>query len=103
MVTDLAVPRAPRIGSFPPPPSPTPTPLFLPSTALRLPPNSDEYFLGYGHNYLKALRDYTAIGGSVPVPPRHVFGVWFSRYWAFSGRSPFTCPLPGAEGGKQTK
>eukprot|EP01117_Protostelium_nocturnum_P008616 TRINITY_DN3091_c0_g2_i1.p1 TRINITY_DN3091_c0_g2~~TRINITY_DN3091_c0_g2_i1.p1 ORF type:complete len:892 (+),score=311.21 TRINITY_DN3091_c0_g2_i1:103-2778(+) len=46
--------------------------------------SSDLYFFGYGRNYRKALKEFTLIGGNVPLPPRYVFGVWFSRYWAYS-------------------
>jgi alpha-glucosidase len=44
----------------------------------------DWYFFGYGHNYKQALQDYTKVAGSIPVPPRYVFGTWWSRYWAYS-------------------
>lgn len=46
--------------------------------------NLDWYFLGYGHDYAEALRDYTKMAGPVPLPPRYVFGSWWSRYWAYS-------------------
>ncbi len=44
----------------------------------------DWYFLAYGHDYKKALKDYTAFAGKVPLPPRFAFGYWWSRYWAYS-------------------
>lgn len=44
----------------------------------------DWYFFGYGHDYTAALRDYTRFGGSIPLIPRFVLGVWWSRYWAYS-------------------
>ncbi|MCA9252080.1 MAG: DUF5110 domain-containing protein [Phycisphaerales bacterium] len=44
----------------------------------------DWYFFGYGHNYKQALKDYTKVAGSIPVPPRYAFGTWWSRYWAYS-------------------
>lgn len=44
----------------------------------------DWYLLAYGRDYPQALRDYTAIAGRVPLPPRFVFGAWWSRYWAYS-------------------
>ena len=44
----------------------------------------DWYFLGYGHAYRDALRDYTQIAGKIPVPPRFAFGAWWSRYWDYS-------------------
>jgi len=44
----------------------------------------DMYFLGYGLNFRQALSDFTKIGGAIPLPPRYTFGIWFSRYWAYS-------------------
>ena len=44
----------------------------------------DFYFFGYGHQYKKALYDYTQIAGRVPLPPRYAFGYWWSRYWSYS-------------------
>jgi len=46
--------------------------------------STDLYFFGHGHNYRRALSEFTMIGGNTPLPPRYVFGVWFSRYWAYS-------------------
>jgi alpha-glucosidase len=45
---------------------------------------SDWYFFGYGLNYRKALGDYVKVAGRIPLPPRFAFGVWWSRYWAYS-------------------
>lgn len=44
----------------------------------------DWYFLGYGHDYKKALHDFTLVAGKIPIPPRFAFGVWWSRYWAYT-------------------
>src|ERR1019366_10247735 len=44
----------------------------------------DWYFLGYGHDYKKALGDYVRVAGRIPLPPRFAFGTWWSRYWAYS-------------------
>lgn len=44
----------------------------------------DWYFMAYGHDYKKALRDYTTFAGKVPLPPRFAFGYWWSRYWHYS-------------------
>lgn len=44
----------------------------------------DWYFLGHGLNFKQALTDFTAIGGAPPLPPRFAFGIWWSRYWAYS-------------------
>ena len=44
----------------------------------------DWYFLGYGHDYKDCLSDYTKVGGRVPLPPKYIFGYWYSRYWAYT-------------------
>lgn len=44
----------------------------------------DWYFYGYGHDYKAALADFTKVAGRIPLPPRFVFGSWWSRYWAYS-------------------
>lgn len=44
----------------------------------------DWYFLGYGHEYKKCIQDYTKVGGRVPLPPKYIFGYWYSRYWAYT-------------------
>jgi Glycosyl hydrolases family 31/Domain of unknown function (DUF5110) len=45
---------------------------------------TDWYFFGYGHDYKKALGDFVRVAGRLPLPPRFAFGVWWSRYWAYS-------------------
>jgi alpha-glucosidase (family GH31 glycosyl hydrolase) len=44
----------------------------------------DWYFLGYGHDYKKALRDFTLVAGKIPLPPMYVFGYWYSKYQRYS-------------------
>ncbi|MCI1648638.1 MAG: glycoside hydrolase family 31 protein [Bacteroides sp.] len=44
----------------------------------------DWYFMAYGHDYKKALKDFTVFAGKVPLPPRYAFGYWWSRYWSYS-------------------
>jgi len=44
----------------------------------------DWYFFGYGHDYKAALGDFVRVAGRIPLPPRFAFGVWWSRYWAYS-------------------
>ena len=46
--------------------------------------SQDLYFMAYGHDYKQALRDYTLFAGRIPLPPRYVFGYWWSRYWSYS-------------------
>jgi alpha-glucosidase len=45
---------------------------------------TDWYFFGYGHGYHKALGDFVRVAGRIPLPPRFAFGVWWSRYWAYT-------------------
>ncbi len=44
----------------------------------------DWTFFGHGHEYKKALYDFTTVAGRIPLPPRWSFGHWWSRYWDFS-------------------
>lgn len=44
----------------------------------------DWYFFGYGHDYKKALYDYTKVAGKIPMPPKFALGYWWSRYWTYS-------------------
>jgi len=44
----------------------------------------DLYFFCYGYDYKSALKDYTDIAGKIPMPPRFVFGAWWSRYWEYT-------------------
>lgn len=46
----------------------------------------DEYIFAYGHDYLQALSDFTKVAGKIPLPPKYVFGYWWSRYWAYSDK-----------------
>ncbi len=45
---------------------------------------ADWYFFGYGHDYRKAMLDFTRVAGKIPMPPRFAFGLWWSRYWAYT-------------------
>ena len=44
----------------------------------------DWYFFGYGHQYKDALGDYVRISGRQPLPPKYMFGYWYSKYQAYS-------------------
>lgn len=46
----------------------------------------DWYVFCYGNDYKQALRDFTQVAGRIPLPPRYVFGAWWSRYWAYSDK-----------------
>jgi alpha-glucosidase (family GH31 glycosyl hydrolase) len=44
----------------------------------------DLYFFGYGSHYKAALYDFTLIAGKISLPPKFAFGIWYSRYWAYT-------------------
>jgi Glycosyl hydrolases family 31/Domain of unknown function (DUF5110) len=46
----------------------------------------DWYFFGYGHDYARAVQEYTRFGGAIPLIPRWMLGAWWSRYWAYRDR-----------------
>lgn len=46
----------------------------------------DWYFMGYGHQYKKALGDFTKIGGKMPLPPLYIFGYWYSKYQRYTAQ-----------------
>ena len=48
------------------------------------PSATDWYFLGYGHDYKQCLRDFVLIAGRIPLPPKYIFGYWYSRYYAYT-------------------
>jgi hypothetical protein len=47
----------------------------------------DLLFFGHGHAFKDAMRDYTTIGGAVPLMPWRSYGVWWSRYHRYSAES----------------
>ena len=47
-------------------------------------PSTDLYFLGYGHDYRRCLKDFCAVAGRVPMIPRFMLGNWWSRYWEYT-------------------
>jgi hypothetical protein len=44
----------------------------------------DWYFFGYGRDYKGQLGDFVKVAGRIPMPPRFAFGLWWSRYWAYT-------------------
>ena len=46
--------------------------------------NLDLYFLGFSHDYLGCLKEYSQVTGSVAMIPRWVLGNWWSRYWEYT-------------------
>ncbi len=46
--------------------------------------NQDFYFFAYGKDYKQALADFTSVAGKIALPPRYIFGYWFSRWHPFT-------------------
>jgi hypothetical protein len=44
----------------------------------------DWYLFAYGHDFKQELYDFTRVAGKIPMPPRFAFGLWWSRYWAYT-------------------
>ncbi len=44
----------------------------------------DWYVFAYGHQLRRALRDLRVLTGPAPLLPRNAFGVWFSKYFAYT-------------------
>ena len=44
----------------------------------------DLYVFAYGHEYQKAISAFYELSGKAPLLPRFVFGVWWSRYHAYT-------------------
>jgi alpha-glucosidase (family GH31 glycosyl hydrolase) len=47
-------------------------------------PYQDGYFFGYGQNYKQGLADLNTLTGSTNLLPESAYGVWYSRYYAYS-------------------
>ena len=44
----------------------------------------DGYLFAYGNDYQQALADLNRLTGASPLLPEYTFGVWFSRYYAYT-------------------
>lgn len=44
----------------------------------------DYYFFGYGYNYKQIMKDFTEVSGKIALPPKFIFGYWYSRYWPYT-------------------
>jgi hypothetical protein len=47
-------------------------------------PYQDGYFFGYGQDYKQGLSDLNALTGPADLLPQSAYGVWYSRYYAYS-------------------
>ena len=50
----------------------------------------DLYLFAYGHDYKAALADYAKVAGSIPMPPKFVFGYWSQTIAPVGKSGPFT-------------
>ena len=44
----------------------------------------DGYFFGYGQDYRQGLSDLNALTGGIAFLPQSTYGVWYSRYFAYT-------------------
>ena len=54
----------------------------------------DLYFMAHGHDYKTAMKEFRALAGAVPLPPRYAFGLWFSRWRASETHAHHTSQMP---------
>ncbi|MFD4789482.1 ricin-type beta-trefoil lectin domain protein [Streptomyces sp. NPDC058459] len=47
-------------------------------------PYQDGYFFGYGQDYKQGLTDLNTLTGGTNLLPQSAYGVWYSRYYAYS-------------------
>ena len=47
-------------------------------------PYEDGYFFGYGTNYKQGLTDLNTLTGGTNLLPESAYGVWYSRYYAYT-------------------
>ncbi len=45
----------------------------------------DGYLFGYGLDYVQGLTDLRTLTGAAPLLPKKSLGVWFSKWWAYTG------------------
>lgn len=49
--------------------------------------NIDVYYMGYGHDYYGAIKDFYRLTGAPAFLPRYALGNWWSRFWQYSAGS----------------
>ncbi|RAJ42707.1 carbohydrate-binding protein with CBM35 doain [Kitasatospora sp. SolWspMP-SS2h] len=57
-------------------------------------PYQDGYFFGYGQDYKRGLGDLNALTGGTALLPQSAYGVWYSRYYAYSAADYENALLP---------
>ena len=61
-------------------------------------PYQDGYFFGYGSNYKQGLADLNALTGGANLLPQSAYGVWYSRYFAYTTSDYENTLLPAFRG-----
>ncbi|WP_329172457.1 ricin-type beta-trefoil lectin domain protein [Streptomyces sp. NBC_01477] len=61
-------------------------------------PYQDGYFFGYGQDYKQGLSDLNALTGGTDLLPQSAYGVWYSRYYAYSTADYQNTLLPAFRG-----
>ena len=51
---------------------------------LKSPASMDYYLFAHSHRYLDALKEYTQVGGKIPIFPRNNHGVWYTRWFDYA-------------------
>ena len=46
----------------------------------------DGYFFAYGNDFKAALKDFVTVFGRIPMVPRWTFGLWYSRWYAYTDK-----------------
>jgi hypothetical protein len=63
---------------------PSPIPYWYANASASNGPQADLYLFAGGLNYSKTLYEYSRVGGAISLPPRSVFGVWWSHWQPFT-------------------
>ncbi len=61
-------------------------------------PYQDGYFFGYGSNYKQGLSDLNALTGASNLLPESAYGIWYSRYFAYTAADYQNTLLPTFRG-----
>jgi len=64
-------------------PGPSPISFWYANASSNVRPRADVY-LFTGLDYKQTLRDYSVLGGAIPLAPRSVYGVWWSHWAPYS-------------------
>ncbi|TVT19497.1 DUF5110 domain-containing protein [Amycolatopsis acidiphila] len=63
-------------------------------------PYQDGYLFGYGQDYKQGLADLNALTGAAALLPQSAYGVWYSRYYAYTTSDYQNSLLPAFRAGR---